>query len=302
MKTFTITTALILSLILISCNNQNLVGVNSSQSISNISIAFSMKNAADGITRIEGILSRQSYDSLFTEFVILNDSATASFNNVAVGVWHLQVNAYNDSNTLKYTGSADVEVYAGETTPVSLTLNPVSGSINISVTWGNYGTNLIQNPSFEFNGKPSLLGWTINDTIWVKTIQEAPSGEGLWSLLIGPAFGPSPGGIAKTFITGQSGDGFYTLLFYERNLQSYAWGEVSLSQQRNGKAIFNDVISANSSQWALTSKSYKLNLMSTDTLVVKLFNYSLAVKVKSNTKIDSVTSGILFDGISLIKN
>ena len=303
MKTFIFLSALLISLSLLSCNNENLTGVASSQNNSKISIGFSMKNATNGITRIEGILSRNGYDTLFTDFVILNDSATASFENVAAGVWHLKVNVYDASNILKYTGSADVEVYAGVTTPVSITLNPVSGSINITVTWGNGGgNNLIYNPSFEFNGQPSLEGWTINDTIWVKTVKEAPSGEGFWSLQIGPAFGPFPGGTAKTFITGQDGDGIYTLRFYERNLQSYAWGVVSISQLRNGNTIFNDDIYADSSQWSLTSKSYKLNLLYTDTLVVKLFNYSLALKVKSNAKIDSVTSGILFDGVSLIKN
>lgn len=302
MKNVIFTAALVLIFTLTSCNNENLVGVTSAQNPSNISISFSMKNAGVTITRIEGILSRQGYDTLFTNFMIFNDSASGNFENVPSGIWHLRVNAYDASNTLKYTGSADVKVFPGETTPVSLTLDPASGSINITVTWGKNGINLIQNPSFEFNGQPSLLGWTINDTVWVKTVQEAPTGEGRWSLLVGPAFGPSPGGNAKTFITGQSGSGLYTFQFYERNLQGYAWGVASISQLRNGKTIFNDEIQADSSQWSLKSKSYSMNLLSTDTLVVKLFNYSLALKAKSNTKIDSVTSGILFDGISFIKN
>jgi hypothetical protein len=261
-----------------------------------------MKNAGVTITRIEGILSRRGYDSLFTNFTILNDSASGNFENVPSGIWHLRVNAYNASNTLKYTGSADVKVFPGETTPVSLTLNPATGSIKISVTWNNTGINLINNPSFEFNGKPSLAGWIIKDTTWTKVVKETPAGEGTWSLWLSPAFGPLQGGTARTYVTGQSGEGMYTFSFYEKNLQGFAWGGVTFSQVRNGTIIFSTNITVDTLHWAIFTKTFKLNLMPSDTININLFNYSLAVKAKSNAKIDSVTSGILYDGISLIKN
>jgi hypothetical protein len=302
MKNVIFTAALILIFTLTSCNNENLVGIGSAQSTSNIKIGFSMKNASASISRIEGVLSRQGYDTLFTNFMILNDSASGNFENVPSGIWHLTVNAYDESNTLKYAGSADVEVFPGETTPVSLTLNPASGSINISVTWGNSGGNLIYNPSFEINGMPSLAGWIINDTMWTRIIEEAPAGEGAWSLWLAPAFGLHQGGTARTYVTGQSGEGVYTFSFYEKNTQGFAWGGATFSQVRNSTVIFSTNITADTLQWAVFSKTFKLNLMPSDTININLFNYSLAVKAGSNAKIDSVTSGILYDGISLIKN
>jgi len=304
MKTFIILSAFFLSLSLLSCNNENLTGVATSQNSSNISIGFSMKNAANGITKIEGILSRQGYDTLFTDFVIHNDSATASFNNIAAGAWHLQVNAYDASNILMYTGSADVEVYAGVTTPVSITLNPASGSINITVTWGAVGgENLIYNPSFEFNGQPSTAGWSILDTTLVRVVQGAPPGEGNWSLWIAPQYGPiSAGGFATTNITGQSGMSNYTLSFWEYNFSYIFSGMVIITQLRKGSIIYSDYIHADTTSWSLFTKKFQLSILPTDTLQISLRSESPIVVASNPNATDSVSNGVLYDGITLIKN
>ncbi len=304
MKTFIILSAFFLSISLLSCNNENLTGVATSQNSSNISIGFSMKNAANGITRIEGILSRQGYDTLFTNFVILNDSATASFQNVTAGVWHLLVNAYDESNILKYTGSADVEVYAGVTTPVSITLNPASGSINITVTWGAVGgENLIYNPSFEFNGQPSTADWSILDTTLVRVVQGAPPGEGNWSLWIAPQYGPiSAGGFATTNITGQSGMINFTLSFWEHNFSYIFSGMVIITQLRKGSVIYSDYIHADTTSWTLYTKKFQLSILPTDTLQISLRSESPIVVASNPTITDSVKDGVLYDGIKLIKN
>ena len=304
MKTFIILSAFFLSISLLSCNNENLTGVATSQNSSNISIGFSMKNAANGITRIEGILSRQGYDTLFTNFVILNDSATASFQNVTAGVWHLLVNAYDESNILKYTGSADVEVYAGVTTPVSITLNPASGSINITVTWGAVGgENLIYNPSFEFNGQPSTADWSILDTTLVRVVQGAPPGEGNWSLWIAPQYGPiSAGGFATTNITGQSGMINFTLSFWEHNFSYIFSGMVIITQLRKGSVIYSDYIHADTTSWTLYTKKFQLSILPTDTLQISLRSESPIVVASNPTITDSIKDGVLYDGIKLIKN
>jgi hypothetical protein len=304
MKTFIILSAFFLSFSLLSCNNENLTGVATSQTSSNISIGFSMKNAANGITRIEGILSRQGYDTLFTNFVILNDSATASFQNVTAGVWHLLVNAYDESNILKYTGSADVEVYAGVTTPVNITLNPASGSINITVTWGAVGgENLIYNPSFEFNGQPSTADWSILDTNLVRVVQGAPPGEGNWSLWIAPQYGPiSAGGFATTNITGQSGMINFTLSFWEHNFSYIFSGMVIITQLRKGSVIYSDYIHADTTSWTLYTKKFQLSILPTDTLQISLRSESPIVVASNPTITDSIKDGVLYDGIKLIKN
>ncbi len=100
-----------------------------------------MKDAPQEISRIVGVLSRSGYDTISTPFVVANDTSTCEFDNLATGVWHLVVNAYNSSDSVQYTGQTDVEVLAGQTTPVALTLNPLTGSINVTVTWGTSAVN-----------------------------------------------------------------------------------------------------------------------------------------------------------------
>ena len=158
MKKIFVIVVLILALALTSCNKENPVSPAANQSLSKISLSLPMTNAPKNIALITGILSRSGYDTLKSNFIITNDSASCQFNNVPVGTWHLQVNAYDSSNALQYSGSADINVLPGEITTVSLTLNPVTGSIYIVVTWESNPVNLIRNSSFEFNGTPSLEG------------------------------------------------------------------------------------------------------------------------------------------------
>lgn len=99
-----------------------------------------MRDAPKDVASIVGILTREGYDTLKNNFTILIDSAECEFNNVAVGTWHLQVNAYDGSNSLKYSGNTDVQVFAGQTTPVRLTLDTASGSIYVTVAWGSGDT------------------------------------------------------------------------------------------------------------------------------------------------------------------
>jgi hypothetical protein len=51
----------------------------------------------------------------------------------------LKVDAYNNSDIIIYTGSTDVYVVSGTVTPVYLQLNPATGSISITVSWGESG-------------------------------------------------------------------------------------------------------------------------------------------------------------------
>ena len=302
MKSILISLSSIIIFILVSCNNGNPVGTVPQKNYSNLSIGFSMDKAPSNIWRIEGILSRQGYDTLSSDFKIFNDSAVCEFNNIPSGLWHLRVNAYDSTNTVKYSGETDINVIAGMTIPVNLTLNPATGSIYITVSWGKPGINLIANPDFEINGLPSLNGWVINDTSWVKLVKDAPDGNGKWSLSIVPPFGPAPGGMASTSITGQNGSSSYTLSFLEKNTGTYFWGIVSVKQKRNGDIIFNTSVSADTSRWTLFSKTFDLSLQPSDTLTITLQSLSLALKAGNKRSINIDTEGIMYDGISLIKD
>ncbi len=120
----------------ISCNKTNLVEPPSKLSSSNVKIELSMKGAPPDVASVVGILSRQGYDTLTSQFIISNDSARCEFDDVAAGTWYLQVNAYDSMDSLKYSGGTSVDVVGGQITPVNLVLNPVTGGISVTVTWG----------------------------------------------------------------------------------------------------------------------------------------------------------------------
>jgi hypothetical protein len=142
MKDLSLAITFLFSLSFFSCRSSNPVE-QSPQTVTSSKIAVSllMKDAPPQVTNIVGILSRNGFDTLKSEFVIGNDTASCEFAGIAVGVWHLQINASDNTNTVIYSGAADVQVYAGVITPVNLTLNPVTGSITVTVTWGTSTTS-----------------------------------------------------------------------------------------------------------------------------------------------------------------
>ena len=139
-----------------SCLNKSIVGPYSKQSLPSLSIGMSMKDAPSDVASIVGVLTRQGYDTLKNNFAISADSASCEFDDVAVGVWHLQVNAYDGTNTLKYSGTTDVEVFSGQTTYVRLALNSTTGSLSIIVIWGNQDTTSTD-MALQFDGISSRV-------------------------------------------------------------------------------------------------------------------------------------------------
>jgi Concanavalin A-like lectin/glucanases superfamily len=141
---------------------------------SGLVIGFSMKDAPQEIASIVGVLSRSGYDTLKNYFAIANDSATCDFHNIAPGIWHLTVNAYDTSNVLKYSGGTDVEALSGTVTPVNLELDPVTGSIHVMVTWGPSSNKSLKFDGFsgyvEMNASSSLsdIDSALTLEAWVK--------------------------------------------------------------------------------------------------------------------------------------
>ncbi len=156
MKKILIPIFILIAFISLSCNKTNPVGTSlSNKSSSAIKIGFSMKDVPANVASVVGILSRQGYDTLKSQFVISNDTAQCEFDNIVAGTWHLQVNAYDGTNALKYSGGKDVQVVGGEITSVNLVLNPTTGSISVTVTWGNSGT--APNKSLVFDGSSGYV-------------------------------------------------------------------------------------------------------------------------------------------------
>ncbi len=110
----------------------------SSADLGKVSLAFS--NAPDNVARVVARISRDGYSDRILVLVIADSSASGSFTDVAVGTWHLRVDAEDDSGRVLYTGQTDVDVFPGQISHVSLHLQATTGGIEIEVTWGNLGS------------------------------------------------------------------------------------------------------------------------------------------------------------------
>ncbi len=91
-------------------------------------------------------LSNQKNHQPITGNLNLPSDSTADLllENIDAGEWQLKVDAEDDSGLVLYTGETEVQIFAGFTSQVYLTLNPTgsgTGSIYINVTWGG-PTNL----------------------------------------------------------------------------------------------------------------------------------------------------------------
>jgi hypothetical protein len=169
MKSFFLSLVVILSFSMVSCLKNSVVVPTAQQSRSNLSIGLSMKDAPADVASIVGILSRQGYDTLMKSFTVIpGDSAECEFDNLAVGSWHLQVNAYNETDTLKYSGSTDVNVVAGRTTPVNLVLD-ATGSIGVIVTWGGTDTSSTD-MALQFDGFSGQVDFPVSSILQPQTV------------------------------------------------------------------------------------------------------------------------------------
>ena len=98
------------------------------------------QNTPSNVVVVRTYLTRENYKPIIDSLNLLSDStAELLINNVSAGNWHLKVDAEDDSSLILYAGETVVEVYAGVTNQVYLTLIPTGagvGSIYINVTWG----------------------------------------------------------------------------------------------------------------------------------------------------------------------
>jgi hypothetical protein len=98
------------------------------------------QNAPESVVYVKAYLTRENFDPITGTLNLLSDStADLLLNEIDAGTWHLKVDAEDDSGLVLYTGETDVQILAGFTSQVYLTLQPTgsgTGSIYIYVTWG----------------------------------------------------------------------------------------------------------------------------------------------------------------------
>lgn len=99
--------------------------------------SIDMINAPSDVVGLEGKLYNDDGDEIYFDFEIEGYTASATVENILSGIWMLKVDAFDENNIILYTGTTEVTVYPGIVTPVSIHLNPVTGSLEIAVTWGD---------------------------------------------------------------------------------------------------------------------------------------------------------------------
>lgn len=129
------------------------------------------------------------------------------------------------------------------------------------------GNNLIQNPTFEAHGQPSLQSWT-SDTALAKIVQDAPPGDGMWSLQLLPGWTPQEG-FAQTYVGGQSGVGVYKLTVWMKCINGWR-GSLSLGIWSQNAWVSRKSVSSDSSQWSIVSLMDTMSLSATDSIAVHL--------------------------------
>lgn len=249
MKAALLSLVIILSFSMVSCLKNNVVIPSASQSRPSLSISMSMKDAPKDVASIVGIFSRQGYDTLRNDFTISADSAECEFDTVAVGVWHLQVNAYDGTNSLKYSGSTDVQVFSGQTTPVRLTLNSTTGSISISVTWGTgkAGNDLSLDGQTGYMEVPNSTSLSSPDTAitieaWVKPINQYYNtvlSKGSYNYLLEFTGGLYPGIILNGVSFDSTAPNYWGRLMISQSVLANQWTHVAVTySQSTGVKIY----------------------------------------------------------------
>ncbi len=124
-----------------------------------LSLRLDKATAPSGVTTINAYLSRSGYDTLKASLSLVYDSsASITMTDIPVGQWHLRVDALDNGGYVLYSGSTDVMVSGGVTTQVSLTLQPATGNVEITVNWGSgqlLFTDYLSNPVFTPAQNPS---------------------------------------------------------------------------------------------------------------------------------------------------
>ncbi len=111
-------------------------------------------NAPESVVNVNAYLTRENYTPINGSLNLLSDStADLLLDEIDAGTWHLRVDAEDSTGLVLYTGETDVQIFAGFTSQVYLTLQPTGsgvGGIYIHVSWGvpvvNYWIDYLYNP------------------------------------------------------------------------------------------------------------------------------------------------------------
>ncbi|MGE5437425.1 MAG: hypothetical protein ACM3O3_09390 [Syntrophothermus sp.] len=142
MNKFVFILGFLLSLIVVSCSNDNVVSP-TENSTGSISLIFDKTTIPSDVTHVKLNLVREGYNTIQRIMDLTSDTtAELNINKIEVGTWFLKVAAFGEQNDTLYYGETQVIITESNTTIVNLRLNPVDhgkyGNIKIFVTWGTF--------------------------------------------------------------------------------------------------------------------------------------------------------------------
>ncbi len=162
MKSYILYSIILLFVLFGSCSKNNVTQYDSGEEDKTGGVFFKIdkENAPSNVVKVIAYLSRINYDTLSASLNLIDDSsADILFEGIAVGEWHLTVQAFNENQVVVYEGQTDLEILDGITIQVDLVLNPTgqgTGNIYIYVTWGTEDTwiDFPGNPIFTKENTP----------------------------------------------------------------------------------------------------------------------------------------------------
>lgn len=154
LQLFLLTTVLII-LLFVSCNNENsFIADNPLGTLQKLQVIAG--NIPLDVDQIIGILSNPKYDTIIEEFTITADSAYCIFQDIPVGIWHLVVQAYFNTE-LTYEGEAYLTISKGSISYVTIHMNKIEdvGIVHIGLVWDS---PTAKEYLYDFNNN-DLSGW-----------------------------------------------------------------------------------------------------------------------------------------------
>jgi hypothetical protein len=142
-----------------------------------LSITIKTPAAAPGLAKApstdfitgEAILTKGA-ETRTVVLTIAGGRATANVTGLAAGTWSLTVNFYNAEGGLTFSGTTVVTVRNGKVNPVSITVNPLGGSVGLDISLpitpdlaGNYVSDITYDDG---------VNWILNVNSHVLTFNE----------------------------------------------------------------------------------------------------------------------------------
>lgn len=156
----------VILLLLVTGCSKDLITDNGSgdQDTGKMLLKFNKTETPANVVSVTATLTRTGYTPITNTLNIVTDtSAELALQNIAVGLWHLKIEAKDNSATVIYRGETDVTIVAGVVTQVSMQLQPTTtnmGSIYILVNWG---TGTVLNKWIDYSFNPILV--RLNSTL-----------------------------------------------------------------------------------------------------------------------------------------